>query len=274
VDWARADRDYFDAVGVTILRGRNFDATDVADAPRVTIVSAAAAASFWPGEDPIGRSMRQASTEYRVIGVASNTKVRSLGEAPRPFMYLPLSQSYSSYPTLVARTKGTAEHTAAAMLSVLREVDPDLVIYESTTMEGHLSVTRFPMRLAAVVFTLFAALALVLATVGVYGIVSYTVSRRTREVGIRLALGAGRCAVVRTLVGHGLRIGLLGTAVGITLALFATRTLSRFLFAVGSRDPVIFVAVPVLLIVVAVVAAFIPAHRASGTDPVRAMRSD
>ncbi len=273
IDRATVDAGFFDAASIRILRGRNFSELDREDAPYVAIVNEAMAQRFWPGEDPVGRMLRRPDgNDIQVIGVVETAKIRTLGEAPRPFVYLTYEQSYASFMTVVARTSLDAESTVMQMLAAAREVDPELWIWEAKTMEHHLAIPLLPARLSALILSAFAVLALTLCSVGLYGVVSYAVSQRTREMGIRLALGADSNAVVRMLAGSGLRLVVVGAGIGLMLALLLTRALSSLLFGVGVFDPVTFIAVPALLGGVGVLAAYIPARRASRIDPMRALR--
>ncbi len=275
VDRAEVDAGFFGAMGIRILRGRNFSDIDREDAPRVAIISEAMARRFWPGQEAVGRTLHQPEGEdISVIGVASDAKVNSLGEAPVSFVYLPYSQNYTSFITVIARTSLSPDWTATQMLAAVRELDPDAWVWEAKTMARHLGIVLLPARLSALLLSVFAILALTLAAVGLYGIVSYSVSQRTHEMGIRMSLGADAGDVIRMLAGGGLRLVAVGGLIGLALALVLTRALSHMLFGVGAFDPLTFVAVPVLLGGVALLATYVPARRASRIDPVRALRSE
>jgi len=234
------------------------------------------AAQFWPGMDPIGQTFRKDSTTVRVVGVARALKVRSLGEAPRPFFFVPYAQSPFSYATLVARTRrgGDADAVAVRMVGVMRDIDPSIPVLQETTMARHVGAVLLPTRLGALVFGLFAALALLLAMIGVYGVVSYAVARRAREVGIRMALGAQPNEVVRLLMREGLVMIAGGGLLGLALAFAMTRVLRSLLSGVTASDPSAFIAAPLLLLIVGVSAALLPALRSARTDPVRVLRAD
>lgn len=274
VDRAAVDAGFFASVGIPLVRGRNFGDADVEGAPPVAIVNEAMAERFWPGEDPVGRVFRTDDGEVTVVGVARNAKIRSLGEEPRPFVYFPYAQEYSSFLWLVARTRGDADRTLIEVLSAARAIDPDLMILQSRTMERHLAAILLPARLSAMVFSAFAALALVLASIGIYGVVSYAVTRRSREVGIRLSLGAQPGSVVRLLMGTGVRLVAGGLAIGLALAAATARLLEGFLFGVAAMDPFTFLSTPLLLGLVGVLAAYLPARRATRVDPMVALRSE
>jgi predicted permease len=268
---------FFEAAGIRILRGRNFEETDLADSLPVAIVNEALAETYFPGTDPLGRMLRRpdaADEDLMIVGVAATAKIRSLGEAPRPFVYLPFSQDYTSYLTMVVKTSVPPERTAIDIMAAARELDPQLWIWESKTMARHLGIMLLPARLSAVLLSAFAAVALALASIGLYGIVSYSVSQRSREVGIRMSLGADGGSVVGMLMGGGLKLVGMGAAFGVVASLAATPALANLLFGVQARDAVSFVIMPLVLIVVATLAAYVPARRASRIDPVRALRAE
>jgi len=276
VDYAAADSGFFEAAGVSIVDGRSFDSGDNQDAADVIIVSQAFADRFWPGESAIGRVVRSARTdeEMTIVGVASDTKVRTLGEAPRPFVYAALEQNDIPFLTLVAATRGAPGSTANGLMAGLRARVPEALVYTAQTMDDHLETVRFPSRIAAVMFTFFAVIALALATIGLYGLVSYTQAQRTHEVGIRMSLGADARSVVSLLIRGGMRLVWVGIGVGVVLAFGVTRILAGLLFGVGATDIGTFVGVVLLLSGIALAAAWVPARRASRVDPVQALRAE
>jgi predicted permease len=275
-DAAVVDDGFFAAAGVRIVQGRGFDESlDHANAPEVAVISEAMAARFWPGQNPVGKIIRDIDDgDVLVIGVARDAKVRSLGEAPRPFVYRNYTQNFVSGPTFVVRSAVDAERLALDVLATTRRVDPDLWIWEATTMERHLGIVRLPARLSAFLLTVFAALALLLACIGLYGVVNYAVAQRTHEVGIRMSLGASAGEMVRMLMGTGLRLVAIGCAVGLALGLGASRLLGGLLFDVGPFDPLSLAGVVVLLLGAAFLAAWIPARRAAGVSPSAALRAE
>jgi predicted permease len=274
VDVARVDEGYFGAMGIPIIQGRLFGPQDVSDGPPVAIVNEAMAQRFWPARDPVGQLFRADGRELTVIGVARTAKIRTLEERPRPFVYLPFSQDYSSLLWLVARTRGDANRVVPEVLAQLRGLDPDLMILQTKTMERHLATMLLPARLGAVTFTVFSALALTLATIGVYGIVAYALRSRTREIGIRLSLGAAPSTAVRLIMGSGLRLVAVGVLIGLGLSAVLARLLGSFLFGVSTYDPVTFATVPVVLVAVGALAAYLPARRATRVDPVMALKAE
>jgi ABC-type antimicrobial peptide transport system permease subunit len=258
-----------------LLRGRTFNEQDLPDATPVAIINQNMAKKFWGDGDPLGRMLRRESSEdLMVVGVVSDAKIRTLGEAPRSFVYRPYSQQYQSYLFVLAQTSIDPERTALDMLAAGRELDPNLWAWEAKTMDRHLGVMLLPARLSAFLLTAFAALALTLASIGLYGIVSYAVSRRTREVGIRMSLGADGGRVVRLLMCGGMKLVMTGSVIGLLLALATARLVGGLLFNVSTLDLATFLVVPVVLIVAALTAAYIPARRASCVDPASALRTE
>ncbi len=275
VDQTEVEPGFFGAAGIPLLRGRNFDDRDEVDAPRVAIVNEVFAERFWPGEEAVGKTLRTGGgEEVEVVGVARATKVRTLGEVPRPFIYTPFSQDYSAFLTAVIRARGEPEVALRAAFRTLREMDPEAVVVETRTMDQHLGIMLMPARLGALLSATFALVALALATIGLYGVVSYAVARRTREMGIRMSLGAAPGAVVRQVVREGMTLACAGAAVGLLLALAGAQVLRSLLFGVGAVDPLTFATVPALLLAVALAAAWVPARRASRIDPVRALKAE
>ena len=274
VEWAGVTPGFFSAAGVQILQGRTFGQMDAGDAARVAIVSEAMADRFWPAENALGRTFRQLERDYTVVGIARDAKVRSLGETPRPFIYRAYDQAFSSAMTLVAATTGDDQQAVLDVLTLARQMEPELLVMETKTMYRHLAVSLLPHRLSAVIISAFGVIALLLASIGLYGVVSYAVSTRSREVGIRLALGADPKRVVSMLTNGGLRLVAVGTVLGLFAAFALARLLGSLLYGVPAGDPVSFLAVPVLLGGVAFLAAWIPARRASLINPVRALKAD
>jgi predicted permease len=274
IDCAAADSGFLGAVGVTVIRGRGITSADVPAAPRVAVVNEEMARRFWPGKDAIGQTFSTDSAVYRVVGVTRTTKVRTLGEEPRPFIITSFAQEFSSTAMIVARTNGDADRLAAQMLATLREVDPGLMAIQVKTMARHLAAMLLPARLGAMAFTLFAGLALALAVLGVYGVVSYAVARRTREVGIRLAVGAQPRALVRLLMREGVGLVSAGIVIGLLLGFGSAQVLRTLLYGVGTGDPLTFIGAPVLLMLVGALAAFMPARRASRVDPAAVLRAE
>jgi predicted permease len=275
VDQAIVTPEFFKAAGISILRGRNFQNTDEVGAPRVAIINDAMAQRFWPDGNALGKVVRRESgEELEIVGISATTKVRTLGEPPRPFIYRPYTQNYVSYLTAVIQTTGRAEDPLRAGFRLLREMDPEILVVETKTMEEHLGIMLFPARLGALLAMVFAVVALALASIGLYGVVSYAVARRSREMGIRMSLGARPGVVVSHVVRGGMGLVGVGAFVGLGLSLAGVRVVRSFLFGVNPMDPATFLAVPGVLLVVTLLAAYLPARRASRVDPVRALKAE
>ena len=239
--------------------------------------SRAAAERFWPGESALGRVMYRGGNTDRpvtVVGVADDVKIWSLTEAPRPYLYFPLSQNAFGRYFVVARGPTSAGELAQQIRAEAKALRPDVLVTAAGTMSDHLAYIYFLPRMAALMISLVGLLALALACVGLYGMVSYTVSRRTREMGVRMALGADRQSVVGLVVKGGLSVVALGGMAGLALSVGMGTVLERFLIGVAGLDLLSLALAPVALGAVAAVAAYLPARKASRVDPVQALRSE
>jgi predicted permease len=271
---AEVDPAFFETLGVPLVMGRGFSVDDRPGTPRVAVVNETAARLFWAGQSPIGRVFSRVGSqrEIEVVGVVGDTKMDGLGDPPRPFFYFPLAQALDPDLIVVARGQPAPEAITVLLRDAIREVDPDLVVMDLKTMEENIGVVLFPVRVAALLLGTFGVLALALASVGLYGVVSYSASRRTQEMGIRVSLGAD-AGVVRTMVvGGALRLVALGGAVGLAVALALAQLMRPALFGIDPWDPATVLGVPLLLGLVATAAAAIPALRASRVSPVEALR--
>jgi ABC-type antimicrobial peptide transport system permease subunit len=206
------------------------------------------------------------------VGVARDTKVRTLGEAPRPYVYEPWMQGNHGFMSLVVRTSGDPGPLLPVLQREVRAIDPALPVMELKTMSEHLGLMLFAPRMGGILLAVFGGLAALLATVGLYGVVAYTAARRTREVGIRVSVGARPTDVIRLMIGQGATLVAIGAAVGLALAFVATRPLGSMLYGVSVSDPLTFGGVALLLVGVGIAATLIPALRASRLDPVKALR--
>jgi len=275
VDWTPVTPDFFGVMGIRILSGRAFNTSDRKDAADDAIISHAMAQQFWPDQDPVGRTFRYRSGKaVTIVGVTSDAKVRNLGEPPRAQYYRPFAQAWVAGFSVVANTTRDPEAMAIQLAGVAREMDPDVFTWEPKSMARHLATQLIARRLAAWIVSAFAVLALVLASVGLYGLVSYAVSQRRREVGIRMSLGAGRGAIMKLLLVDGLRLVVVGLGLGLAASLVLARLLGGLLYGIRAIDPLTFVAIPLLLFAVAFAAAWLPAHRATRLDPGLALRAD
>ena len=266
---------YFRTLGIALARGRDFSDRDDASAPGAVIVNQTMARRTWPGEDPLGQRLRfddgLDAPVYEVVGVAADGKYRTLGEAPRPYLYTPYAQTGDFMLTLIVASNREGE-TLAAVRRLLDEVDPHLPIFEIKTLSEHLDIMLFAPRMGAALLAAMGLLGLLLASVGLYGVVAYSVARRTREIGVRLALGAGKGDVLGMVVREGMVLVAVGVVLGVGLALLVTRALQGFLYGITASDPLTYVAVSLFLLAVAWLANFLPARRATGIDPILALR--
>jgi predicted permease len=270
--------DYFRVVGVPLRAGRDFTERDVASAPTVAVVNETMARRYWPGGRAVGGRLQLGQVDVTVVGVVRDAGYVELGEAPGPFVYLPIAQSpedvLSNQVAVVARTDGRPADLVPALREAARALDRDVPVLEATTFDALLAQLLLPQRLAATLLGLFGALTLLLAAIGVYGVIAYAVGQRTREIGIRIALGATPRGVVRQVVGGGMRPALVGAAVGLAGAFLLTRLMAGLLYGVAATDAVTYVSVTLLLLAVALLAGALPARRAARTDPVTALRTE
>jgi putative ABC transport system permease protein len=270
----RISPNYFRTMEIA-LRGRDFTDHDDKPESRVAVVNETFARRFFPGKEAIGRRFNFSGPDkpyWEIIGVAADGKYNSLGEDPKAAFYRPLFQGYSSNATLVARTTGDSKATLAALRGELQRLDPMLPLYNVETLLEHMNVPLFPFRMAATVLGSFGVLAIVLAAIGVYGVMSYVVAGRTREIGVRIALGAKRSDVLFLIVKQGMSLAFIGLGIGLLLAFGVTQFLSKILFGVGAFDPPTFAGVCVLLATVAALSSYLPARRATKVDPLVALR--
>jgi putative ABC transport system permease protein len=271
----RVSPNYFHTMEIP-LRGRDFSDRDVKDAPRVAIVNETFARRMFPGRDAIGGRFNFDGPDqpfWEVIGVAADGKYNTLGEDQKSAFYRPLLSNYSSDTTLVARTNGADPQTAISGLrnEVLR-LDPTLPVYNVRTLSDHMSLPLFSYRMAAIVLASFGVLAIVLAAIGIYGVMSYVVAGRTREVGVRVALGAARSDVLLLIMRQGMSLAVVGLVIGLAIGLAAAQLVVKLLFGVSPADPTTFAGVFILLGLVAALACYVPARRATKVDPLVALR--
>jgi predicted permease len=276
IDTSEVSPGFFQAMGISILHGRDFRWSDSKDAPPVVILNETAARRFWPGENPVGKRVVTGSIASRryaeVVGVVRDSKVRTLGEDPRAQVYWSFDQDYAPMTYILARTEGAPEPALEMVRKELLAMDGSLAFFEAKTMQQNLAITLFPVRMGALLLGIFGALALLLAAVGLYGLVSYGVSRRTREIGIRMALGANRADVAALVTRQGVALVVVGIALGWSAAFFAARALSSVLYGIEATDVLTFAAAALSLVTVAFVANWIPARRAARIQPVSALR--
>jgi putative ABC transport system permease protein len=268
--------DYFKVMGIPLMKGRTLTRADHADAPRVAVISETMARQFWPGQDPIGRTFRIPNFEefaFTVVGIVGDTRHDSPQAPVLPQMYLSQLQWPGSF-TLVIRTPLPAERIARAVREQVAEFDREAPVYAVSSMKEHLANKMSYRRQITVFLSIFAALALVLAIVGIYGVMSHTVGQRTREIGLRIALGASPSLVLRTVLARAVGLSLLGVALGIAGAFALTRWLGNWLYGVTATDPLTYLGISALIILVAFASTYRPARRAASVDPMTALRSE
>jgi putative ABC transport system permease protein len=259
------------------LRGRFFADSDTLEAQPVALVDEAAARRFWGPEDPVGRRFKQGGLASKapwvtIVGVVGDVKTEGFDQPDQPHLYVCLFQNVGYSMAVYLRADGDPKGLTQALRREVQSVDPNLPVFGERTMEDIVSSSLAQRRFALQVVGGFGVLALLLAGVGVYGVVAYSVAQRTREIGIRLALGASSGAILRWVFGQGMRLALLGTAAGLVGALALTRLLRGLLFGVSAADPVTYAGLAVLLAGVALLACYIPARRATKVDPMAALR--
>jgi putative ABC transport system permease protein len=281
VEYRSISPGYFRAMGITLLKGRTFSEQDRGDAPGVVIINETLARRYFPDGDPIGKRLGfSGPTDWReVIGVARDTRNYGLEEEVKPEAYMPYTQSAPGYlegsisgMILVVRTASDPQSMAAAVKREVQGLDKNQPIYNIKTMEQHLAESIAPRRFSMLLLMLFAAVAVLLAAVGLYGVMSYMVTQRTHEIGLRMALGAQARDILRLAVRQGLVLILIGIGVGLVGALALTRVMAGLLYGVGATDPMTFAAIMLLLACVSLIACYIPARRATKVDPLIALR--
>jgi predicted permease len=264
--------DYLAVMGIPLVSGREFTDGDDENAAPVAIVNEAMAAQFWPGRDPLGERIQVKSRWLRIVGVAKNSKYRTMIEIPKSFLYVPLKQNFSQLVGLNMRTTLTPTAMTKALSAQINSLDANLPTYEVVTMGEQIRRMSWQERATVILLGIFGGLAVLLAGVGLYGVMSYSVSQSTRELGLRLALGAEVSGVLRLVFGRGLALTAIGVAIGAGAALVLTRLMGDLLYKVSPRDPVAFASAFLVMLAASVAACFVPAWRASRIDPVRALR--
>jgi len=276
-NWYVITPGYMKAMQTKLIAGRDLDARDTKESPQVVLVNEAFAAQLMPGQDPVGHRFRQGSGKapwIQVAGVVEDGMYRSLGEKPSPTVFQSMEQSWRSDTTLVARSPMPEAETVRQLRKAVAELDPSLTIYDAESLTGALALALFPARLVAVVLASFGLLAVVLAATGVYGIMAYAVSRRTREIGIRMALGAAPVQVLSVVLARTAVLLGAGTVLGLGAAFAAGKFFGQILYGISPHDPVTYSVAVSLMAVVALVACLVPARRAIRVDPLIALRME
>ncbi|HYY72138.1 MAG TPA: ABC transporter permease [Candidatus Bathyarchaeia archaeon] len=273
-DYNEVSPDYFATLGIPFVSGREFTRNDNETAPRVVIVNQTMVARYWRGQDPVGQRLQVKGDWARVVGIVKDSKYYSMDETPRPFFYVPLRQYFDVEPYIHIRTTQPVQTVQSALLREVRALDPNLNVFEMITLQEQVNRSTSHQLVAVALVALFGGLALLLAGIGLYGVMSYAVSQSTRELGLRMALGAGTSNVLRLVLSRGLLLTTIGITIGISLTLLLTRLLGNLLYQVSPRDPLAFAAAFAVMTVASLAACFLPAWRATRTDPMRALRAE
>jgi predicted permease len=274
-DFARVSAGLLETMRIPILRGRSFSTQDRLGAPFVAIVNETFARRAWPGENALGKRIQIGSADepaLEIVGIARNAKYRSLNEEPRTMVYVPYDQHRTTDMMVLVRVKPGVENISRDLNAIVQDVEPDLLIDANTSYTNFMGIAMLPSKAAALITSLFGLVGLSLASLGLYGILAYSVNQRTREIGIRIALGADPRSVQAMVLGHGARLTGIGLAVGFVVALAVTRLIRGLLHGLSPTDPVTFGGIALILTAVSLAASYIPARRATRTDPIEALR--
>jgi putative ABC transport system permease protein len=269
--------DYFQTMNTPIVEGRAFTDRDNERAPRVVIVNETMARHYWPNQNPIGKRIHlddAQSPALEVVGVAKDGKYLFLGEPPTEYLFLPFQQNYRGQMTLIARAAGRPEAVAASIRQEVANIDGELPVYSVKTMPKFLDRLLNGPKSVAVMVSIFGVIALLMAAVGLYGVISYLVAQRMREIGIRMALGANAADVLRLIVQQGMRLAMVGVAIGVTAAAALAQLMKSLLYGVSGADPTVFVVVSLTLVAATLLACYLPARRATKVDPMIALRCE
>ena len=273
VEYNQVGPRYLATLGIPLLSGREFARSDDEIAPLVAIVNRTMMIRYWRGQDPVGRRLQVKGRWARVVGVVADSKYESIGETPKPFFYVPLRQDFVMEPDLNIRTTQSLQSTLAAVLREVHALDQNLALYETITLQEQVNRAASPQLVAVTLVSTLGGLALLLAAVGLYGVMSYSVAQSTRELGLRMALGADAANLLRLVISRGLRLTAGGILFGAVAALALTRLLGQLLYNVSPHDPVVFGLALAVMTTTAIFACLLPAWRASRTDPARVLRA-
>ncbi len=268
----RVGRDYFRVMEIPVVRGRDITRRDARDSSPVAVINETLARRYWQGSDPVGKRLSYAGRWVTVVGIAHDSKYRNLSEPATPYIFVPVQQWYASTVTLFVRSEGDPARMTSAVTGAVRGLDPAMPLSAVRTFEAHIGAAAFQQRMASVLLGAFGTVALVLAAIGVFGIISYMVTQQTREFGIRIALGARPRDVLRSVLRRGLSLAAIGITIGLPAAWAAARLMRSLLLGVNAADPSTFVGVTLLLASTAIAACVIPARRAAATDPIVSLR--
>ncbi len=273
VDFNQVGPAYFATLGIPLLSGREFSRGDDKSAPLVAIVNRAMVARYWGGQDPIGRRLKVKDGWARVVGVAADSRYESMRESPKPFFYVPLQQDFTRGPVLNIRTTQSLTNISAALVGLVHALDPNLALYETITLQEQVNRSTSSQRVAVTLVSILGGLALLLAAVGLYGVMSYAVAQSRRELGLRMALGAGASNLLALVISRGLSLTAGGVLFGVVAGLALTRFLGKLLYNVSPYDPLAFGLALGVMTITAIAACLLPAWRATRTDPAQVLRN-
>jgi predicted permease len=268
---------YFEAMGIAVRQGREYNDTDTAESPRTVVINESMAKRYWPQGNALGSRIQMSQNTHEVIGIVADSKYSSINERPLAQLFYPMARNEVSTLRMFVRTNGDPAPLVADVRNAIRGLDPALPVYDARTVTEHMQVAVFAQRMAANLLGAMGVLALLLASIGLYGVMSYAVSQRTQEMGIRLALGASPSALLAMIVRQGMTLTTVGLVIGLALALGAFGSIGAvrtLLPGISPLDPLTFVAVPVVLGLIALLATWVPARRAGKVDPIVALRVD
>jgi ABC-type antimicrobial peptide transport system permease subunit len=268
------DATYFETLGIELVAGRGFTTADRAGAPPVVVINETLAERLWPGESPLGRQLVGSSATYEVVGVTRDGKYISFRDGPTSFVFLSSEQNYSARRVLHVRARTDAGPMIEELRRQVAIIDPNVAVESAEPLSTLIGFTLFPQQVAATMVGIFAILGLVLAGIGVYGVLSHQVAQRAREFGIRVALGATASDIRKLVVGRGAVISALGTGVGLILAVGAGYLLQAFIFGISPLDPITFIGAPLVLSAIALLASYLPARTATRVEPMTTLRQD
>ena len=271
-DYNQVGEGYFATIGIPIVTGREFTRSDDENAPPVAIVNETMAAKYWPGKSAIGQRLKVKDKWMEVVGLAKDSKYQTMLEAPRPFFYVPVRQNFVVQNSFIIRTDQSAAAIMNALAREIHGLDPNLAPLDAISLQQQVDLMSYTQRLAAALLAIFGGMALFLAAIGLYAVMSYAVSQSTHELGLRMALGAGVADLLRLVMSRGLFLTGGGIVIGAVVALVLTRLMANLLYQVSPRDPLAFGLAFVVMTLVALIACFLPAWRAARIDPVRALR--
>jgi predicted permease len=272
VEYSEISEDYFKTLGIPIVSGREFMRTDDENAPLLAIVNETMAAKYWPGKDPLGQRLKAKDRWLQVVGIAKDSNYHTKTETPIPLFYVPLRQSFRVQNSLLIRTHETPGAILKPLAREVHALDPNLAPLITDRLQDQIDEIGYSQRLAVALVALFGGMALFLAAIGLYAVMSYSVSQGTRELGLRMALGAETKDLIRLVVSRGLLLTASGAAIGIVAAIVLTHLMGNMLYKVSSRDPLAFGSALAVITIASLAACFFPAWRATRIDPTQALR--